>query len=228
MALDNNSIFEIEQTTPKNNITVDNVNVHKVNSQNKLDISPKTLLGYYISAFESFFKENNREININPSYQENFIPNNTTPVLLVNRGSVAPAILATPGDTFKHMPVGINGINGINLNETKGASFLLNQQMTLKLFSSNRAELEILGYMVFKILLALSDDVLNEVFQDIIRINPPSMTPIQPIPKSSDYYFIEMEWEIMFKECSILIFKEKLLKYSRLIVQDHQAKDEME
>ena len=225
MALDKNSIFEIEQRYVDPVKEIDNPNVHIINNRDRLSISPKSLLGYYLEAIELFFKETNREVVTNPFFQENFVPNNTTPVLFINRGVTSPAILSTPGDTYRAVQLDINGIEDINTNESKAASFLISQQMDLRIYSANRAELEILAYDLYKLLLAISDDVLTDVFPEIIRVNLPTMDSIQPDPRGNDYYFTQMQWEILFKECNILIFKEKLLKYSRLIVHDDNAKE---
>jgi hypothetical protein len=226
MELNQNSVFEIDQKATEEEVDFELDSAFVIDSNNKSNITPKKILGYYLSIVENFFKEKNKNINIQPFFQEEFIPDNANPVILINRGMVSPAILSVPGGTYQLAPgVEVTGIEGINSNETKAGAFLLSQQMAARIYSSNRAELEMISYEMYKLLLGLSDDVLNEIFYDVIMVRPPSMSSVQPVPKSSDYYMIEMEWEIVFKECNILIFKEKLLKYNRLIVHDNAAKE---
>jgi hypothetical protein len=226
MEFNQNSVFEIDQKVTEEEVDFELDSVFVIDSNNKSNITPKKILGYYLSIVEIFFKEKNKNINIQPFFQEEFIPDNTNPVILINRGTVSPAILSAPGGTYQLAPdIEVTGIEEINPNETKAGAFLLSQQMAARIYSSNRAELEVISYEMYKLLLGLSDDVLNEIFYDVITVRPPSMSSIQPVPKSSDYYMIEIEWEIVFKECNILIFKEKLLKYNRLIVHDNAAKE---
>ena len=227
MALDKSNIIEINEPniSPEESIELDKIFV--VDNQGRTKITPKGLLGYYIKLIKDFFNdEDNENIVVRPFFQEDFIAENDLPNVLINRGTISPMLTSTPGDTFKHTEfVNLGEIEGVNPNETKVGGFLLSQQMQLRIYGPNRAELEVLAYQIYKLILATSDDVLSNFFTNVLRVNLPSMSSIQATPKNSDYYFIEIDWEIIFKECDILIFKEKLLKYTRLVVHDKEAKE---
>jgi len=226
MEFTNKDIFEITQSdfNDKNNVSLNGPILDLDNQNKNLTLSPKGILGYYLAILQKMFEENNKNVIVKPFFQEDFTPNNSSPVIFINRGTLSPSLTAAPGEAYQNIDLNIP-FEGINPNETKSASFLLNQQMQIRIYAANRAELEVIAYEVYKLILATSDDVLSEIFENIVQVTPPIMSSIQPSPKSSDYYYIELDWQIVFKECNILIFKEKLLKYSRLVVHDHDAKE---
>jgi len=234
MALvDKNRLFVVEQEYQNPQVTIqlteeDIADLPDIERFNKDFNVPKNLIGYYTQLLSHMFSEKNLNVDVKVSYQEDFVPNNTTPLILVSRGQLYPGLQAAPGETFQPLPGAVSGIDSLNPNETKKAVFLLTQEMSVKIFSANRAELENISYLTYLILLASCDNVLQDVFPRIVRVDEPVMSDIVPYPKESDYYFTQIQWKISYKESSILLFKEKLIKYSRLIVHDKNAVDELQ
>jgi len=225
MELNKDAVFIVDESNKKTPSTLNVDILPEISDFDKDFETPKNLIGYYVNLFKNFFNEKNMEtVQVNVSYQEEFIPNNTTPLILISRGTITPSLSATPGDTFQLTPVGEINVNGVNPNETKSGIFLLEQDMEIKIYSSNRAELEKISYMIYLLLLSCTDDVLSMVFDKIVRVSEPVMSQIIPYPKQSDYYFTQIQWKISYKECNILLFKEKLIKYNRLIMRENESK----
>jgi len=225
MELNKDSIFIIDEQNKSGAVSVETNNIPEIDDFEKDFETPKNLIGYYVAILKSLFEEKEMgSITVNVSYQEDFVPNNTTPLVLVSRGTLSPALSATPGDTYRLAPVGEINVPGVNPEETKVGTFLLEQDMEIKVFSANRAELEKVAYMIYLMLLSCSDDVLSMVFDKVVRVSEPVMSQIIPSPKQSDYYFTQIQWKISYKECNILLFKEKLIKYNRLIMHEKESK----
>jgi len=225
MELNKDSVFVVDEQHQTGSMSLEVNNIPEIGNLDKSFETPKNLIGYYVTLLKSLFQDKEMgDVIVNVSYQEEFVPNNTTPLVLVSRGTLSPALSATPGSTYRLTPLGEIGAPGVNSNETKTGTFLLEQEMEIKVFSANRAELEKVAYMVYLMLLSCSDDVLSMVFDKIVRVSEPVMSQIVPSPKQSDYYFTQIQWKISYKECNILLFKEKLIKYNRLIMHEKESK----
>jgi len=222
--IDRGYIVDQELKYPEHNATLENA--FTVDSLGKVINVPKNILGYYIQLIKKIAEDKELgKLDINVSYQEEHIPNNQTPSIYVFKGNLSPVEMNAPGGTFTPIGIDLEPVDGINVNETKTGTFLLEQEMGIKIFGANRAEIEKVSYIIYLALLATTDDVLHEIFPNILRVSQPVMTAIAPVPKQTNYYVTQIVWRISFIESAILFFKEKMLKYTRLIVHENKSKD---
>ena len=231
MALDSNSIKVIDVIEKQKNVDI-SFSTSMIGNFNRKVTNPKEMIGYYITLTKLYLSDVGREdIEIDVFFNENKA--REKPVyILFNRGTVSPANLSVPGSTFNSigaeaLSVNIEGSEVVNPNETLFGTSMLNTQIQIKIYAHNRVELEELSYKIYNLILAVSDNILSQMFPDISRIMEPSLSSIIPTKDYDDMYECEIDWSIYYIENNILLFKEKMLKYNNFIVSDQQARDEI-
>ena len=228
MDLNDKHIFEVDLNNQDNTNTLNVANLGKVEDFEKDIVEPKNFLGFYSNLIESVLSEHGIETKVNIAYEEEITSDGSTLSIYLQKGALTPYGLNAPGTTFKPVSnISVEGIPGINPHETLRGCDLFSQDMTIHIFSANRAEIERVSYIIFLLLMATSDDVLDVAFDKIVKVDPPTMAPITALSQNNNYYNTELEWKISFIDSNVLLFRKKMVKFTRLIVRDKQAKEEL-
>jgi len=219
------NVIGIDEKIKADNNAEKEYNEFFVDHQNREIGTPKDLVGFVKNMIKNMLIDIGRcDIETDIIFNEE--KTRTSPAyVLVQRGEVSGANLAIPGGAFSLNNTIATDSEKVNQNETMVGSHLLQTNLTIKTYSTNRAELEDISYKIYLLLLSLSDTNIQLFFSNIKKTMEPILTSINQEDGYQNMYSTQIMWQILFIENDILLFKKNLIKYFRTNIKEKRIKD---
>ena len=192
-------------------------------------LTPTNIVGYYLRMIQAYLNDSGKYDNIavKPAINKELNEDFGNPIVVVKRDMLAPMNLGLMGDKkalTKGMPSAIPDFEEkypeASLEDSKMYSDLITMGIHINIYGTTSAEVEAIGNILHPLIMATSYDALKYPFPFIKYVNPPTMSPVDVVERHDDVYMLNIEWNVTYKDDTVLLIKKNVLKYATIIVRD--------
>jgi len=205
-----------------------------IDEENKELSSPSNIIGYLLRMTQKFFEDSDQysKVKVKPSINDEYFENFGDPVVTIRRGQLQPENLGVNGSKSpltEAFPQGIPEFEekfpDANINESSMYKDLLDMGVLVNLYALTLAECEAIGFLLHRLFMATSYDVLKIPFPFIQYSTPPVMTATEVMEKHDDIYMLSLQWSISYWDETVVLVKKNVIKYATIIVRDEPVEN---
>jgi hypothetical protein len=145
--------------------------------------------------------------------------------VVVKRGSLSDAGLGIKGDKTKSvsLPAGLPFVDSYSPFDSEEWRHLQNMAIECTIYGENLAEIERLGYILYRLILAYSNDVFSKYTPSIKNVSAVSLSEIVPSKKHTDRFECYINFNVSFLDETILLMGKNMIKYLSITVSEESS-----
>lgn len=197
------------------------------NDEESALLTPINIIGYYTRMIESYISTipDFDGISIKPVINKELEEDFSDPIIVVKRGNLVPSNIGIMNiaqldgshidlDNFSEKQP------DVSLLESKVSSELISLSVITEVYGHSVAEVEKIGNVIHRLIMATGYDAMRISFDFIIAVNPPTLTEVGIVEKHSEVYTLQIVWNIEYKDDSILLIRKNTIKYATIMVRE--------
>jgi hypothetical protein len=147
------------------------------------------------------------------------------PLVVVKRGALSDSGLGIKGDKKKSisLPVGLPFADNYSPSDSEEWKHLQNMAVECTVYGENLAEIERLGYIVYRLILAYSNDVLSKYTPNIKNVSTISLSEIVPSEKHTNRFECYINFNVSFFDETILLMGKNMIEYLNITVSEKSS-----
>ena len=146
-------------------------------------------------------------------------------MVVVKRGALSDSGLGVKGGRTKlqSLPSGLPGADAFSAKDSESYSHLQNLTVECTVYGENLAEIESIAYLVYRLVLAYSNDILSKYTPGIKNVSSPTLSEAVPSKKHTDRYECYISFNVTFFDETILLMGKNMIKYLNITVSEDSS-----
>lgn len=195
------------------------------------DIStPVNILGLIKALIDEYIKNEtvyNNTMVVSSMNKDSDVKHNH-PVISVGRGNIMPNPPRAPGDIENgsglNLPPPAPGVK-VSEHDSKVLTHFQTMNVEIAVYGASTAEVENLAFIVYKIILSISDNILSGYYDSIKFISEVMLTQVVNSKKYTDKYESYINFNVSFVDKTALIVAQNMIKYIRIVVKEDDSRN---
>jgi len=144
--------------------------------------------------------------------------------IVIKRGSLTKSELGIKGWNIKGvtLPEGMDATD-ISILDSESWKHLQELGIECTLYGENLAEIEKIGYIVYRLILAYSNDILSKYTPGIKNVSAISLSEAVPSKKHTNRFECYINFNVTFFDKTILLMAKNMIKYLNITVSEKSS-----
>jgi len=190
--------------------------------------TPTNITGMYRRIISRYLQSTDyKHTRVLPAINKEQAPDHGDTLIVVKRGSLSDSGLGVKGKGHNVgvLPLGLPNADSFSGADSKSMSHMQLLSVECTIYGENLAEIETLGYIVYKLILAYSNDILSKYTPGIKNVTPPSLSEVVPNKKHTNQFECYIEFNVSYIDETILLMSKNMIKYLNITVLEDTSKN---
>jgi len=188
--------------------------------------TPTNITGMYRRIISGYLAGTNySKTKVLPALNKEQSPDHGDSLIVVKRGSLSDSGLGIKGKSERVgiLPAGLPGADRFSGADSKSMTHLQNLSVDCTVYGENLAEIEAIGYIVYKLILAYSNDILSKYTPGIKNVTSPTLSEAVPSKKHTNRFECYINFNVSYIDETILLMSENMIKYLNITVSEDSS-----